>query len=449
MIEPSIFRPYNIRGMYPDQLNEDVAYLVGQAFAKVTKAIKVAVGRDARLSGPSLQEATMQGILDFGVEVADLGVITTDQLYYASGAKDLGGIQVSASHNPPEWNGMKFMKKGGFTLTDEELEEIYSETKTGKKEAAPSQGKKATLHLLPDYIDFLIQFVDSGSIKPFRVVANPLNGTAGPVVTALAKKLQITLVPLNMEPDGHFPRGTPDPFVPAMRTETSETVKKEKADLGISWDNDADRAVFFDETGAYIPGAFTAAMLAKHLLQKYPGAKVVSECGILWPVKEAVEAAGGVHILNRRGQVFLKQRMREEGAIYCGENSGHQYFQDFWYADNGFIPLLHMLTLLSESGKKLSELVAPLRERYFFTEEINFPLESPDKLEPLFQQAEETYKDGFLDRIGGFSATFHDWRFHLHPSDNEPKLRLLVEARNQKLLDAKTAELTDFVKKFG
>lgn len=444
MLDPSIFRPYNVRGRYPSELDEDGAYLLAQAFAKVTGSKKVAVGRDARLSGPQLQHAVIEGLIDAGVDVIDLGMITTDELYYAAGAKGFDGIQVSASHNPPDWNGLKFIKSGSMPLSDDELAQLYWETKKEQKKKEPSAGSVTTFNILPEYVEFLLAFINTSKVRSLRVVANPLNGTAGPVVAVLAKKLPIELVPLNMEPDGNFPKGTPDPFLPEMRKETSEAVRKEAADFGVSWDNDADRCAFFDQRGEFVSGAFTTSLLAECFLKDKPGAKIISEPRVVWPVQETVEAAGGIHIINKPGHVFLKDRMRKEDALFGGELSGHYFFRDFWYSDNGFIPFLMLLELLSTSEKKLSELIKPFREKYFFSEEISFSLDRK-AAESIVARAEEQYKNGQIDKISGLSVTFPDWRFNLRPSDNEPKLRLIVEARYQKLLDEKTTELTEFV----
>lgn len=445
MIDPSIFRPYNVRGIYPSQLDEDGAYLFAQAFAKVTKSKKVAVGRDARLSGPSLQKAVTDGLQDIGVDVTDLGIVTTDEIYFASGAKGFNGIQVSASHNPPEWNGLKFIKSGSVPLADEELAALYAEAKKEKKEKSGDRDHLATLDLLPDYSEFLLGFIDASKIKSFRLVVNPLNGTAGPVVSALAQKLPMDIIALNMEPDGHFPKGNPDPFLPEMRRETSEIVRQEKADFGVAWDNDADRVAFFDENGEFVPGAFTTGLLAQHFLKEKPGSKIISEPRVVWPVKETVEAAGGVYLINKPGHVFLKDRMRKEDALFGGELSGHYFFRDFWYSDNGFIPFLLLLELLSTSGKRLSELVQPFRGKYFFSEEINFDMDRA-AAEKRLDTVEAHYKEGHPDRISGLSVAFPDWRFNLRPSDNEPKLRLTVEARQKELVQQKVDELTNLIK---
>jgi phosphomannomutase len=446
MLAQSIFRPYNIRGTYPSELDEDGAYAVAQAFAGVLKPKKVAVGRDARLSGPKLQDATMRGFVDAGVDVVDLGMITTDQLYWASGAKGLDGIQVSASHNPPEWNGMKFIKKGVVPLSDEEIRNLYGRAQDRKREISSTRGKTERKNTLHEYAEFLLKFINPGRIKPFKVVVNPLSGTAGPLVEEMVKNLPIEIVPLNMKPDGHFPKGNPDPFVPSMREETAAEVKKTQANLGVSWDNDSDRCAFFDDSGEFIPGAFTTALLAQYFLNKYPGSKILSEVRVIWPVKETVEAAGGIHILNKPGHAFIKERMRQDDVIFGGELSGHYFLRDFWYADNGFIPFLILLELLSESGKKLSDLVAPFRAKYFFSEEVSFPLAEREDADPILDKLAKRYADGTADRISGLSVAYKDWRFNIRPSDTEPKIRLIVEARSQKLLDEKTAELTEFVK---
>lgn len=441
MIDPSIFRPYNVRGIYPGELNEEVAYLLAQAFARVTKTHKVAVGRDARLSGPALQKAVMYGLIDMDVDVIDLGMITTDELYFVAAKKDMDGIQVSASHNPSEWNGLKFILKGVKTLTDDQLQRVYREAQKEEKHVETSRGEMASYDAAPEYLEFLMNFVDPEKLRPFRVVINPLNGTVGPAIQALAKRLPLTIVPLNMEPDGSFPKGPPDPLLPAMRRETSEATKREKVDFGVSWDNDGDRVFFFDDTGEYVQGPFTTALLAKFFLERTPKAKIISETRVLWPVKETIEAAGGIHIINKPGHVFLKARMREEDAVFGGELSGHYFFRDFWYADNGFIPFLLMLEILSDSGKKLSELLASYRAKYFFSDEMNFPLAKREDAVKIFERVELKYTQGEVDRISGITLTFPDWRFNLRPSDNEPLIRLNVEARKKELLNDKVKEV--------
>jgi phosphomannomutase len=449
MIDPSIFRTYNIRGIYPSQLNEEVTRKIAHGFLSVVKPKSIVVGRDVRLSSPALHDAFVDAVTETGLDVTDLGVANTDRQYFAAGhyGFDLG-VVISASHNPAEWNGLKGSKKDVEPMSGEEVKHVKEFVLAGKAlPKAQKRGQVKKMETMADYLNHVLSFVDEKSLRPMRILANCNFGTMGEVIRALQKRIPFDLVPLNIEPDGSFPKGPPDPLLPKMRVEVTEEARKMKPDFCVAWDNDGDRCYFHDEHGDFIPGAFTTATLARLILEKKSGGKVVSEPRIVWPVQDSVEQAGGEFVLYRTGYVFIREKMREIKAVFGGENSGHYFFPENWYADNGFIPFLMIWEHLSKTGEKLSEVVGPLREKYFVSEEMNYPLPSPEQGKAIQKEAERHYKDGKIEYIDGLHVSFSDWRFTLRASHNEPLLRLQLESKDQKLLDARTGELTEFVKK--
>jgi len=451
-MDTSIFRSYDIRGTVPDQFNEDVAYAVGQAFVAVTGAKRVAVGRDVRASGPDLQAALIRGVLDAGADVLQVGVISTEMLYFASGTLDCdGGMSLTASHNPKQWNGVKFIGKEGLALTKPgTLGDIYAWAQSGQKLTAEIKGTVTDVDLLSRYTDFLRATFLPELYQSLTVVANVNFGANGKVVDQVLHDSLVKLVRLNWEEDGTFPKGTPDPLLPQNRKEIEERIVAEKAAFGVAFDADADRAFFYDEQGRPFMGAHVIAMLAGEFLKRQPGATILHEPRVIWATLDAIKAGGGVPLACRTGHGFIKQAMREHQAAFGGENSGHFYYKDFWYCDNGMITFLKVLGIFARTlrdGGRISGLLDYYRAKYPASEELNF---TTDKAAEIMAAAKEQYSQADLDELDGVSLAFPDWRFNLRMSNNEPVLRLNLETRgDQALLEQKQAELVSFIEGFG
>ncbi len=466
-MDSSIFKAYDIRGTYPDQINEADVKRIAQAYARFVQPKVVAVGRDVRLSGPSLQKAVIDGLREAGVHVVDIGAGPTDALYFAVGYFNYdGGIQVSASHNPAEYNGLKMIRAGVEAISsDTGLLDIKALVESDEDLSAQTLGDLTTKDVTVDYLDILAQFVHFESLEKIKVVANNNFGLTGPLAAKLLERVAmdqaVELIKLNFEPDGSFPKGRPDPLIPENRAETIALVKESDADLAVAWDADGDRCYFADENGEFIEGCHLTALLAEHLLKTNPGEKITaSQDGEkylrekiiydprnIWAVEETVTAAGGTPVMNKAGHTFIKNRMKSEDALFAGEMSGHFYFREFFYADNGIIPFLIMLNILAENpGKKLSEIIAPLRAKYFVSGEVNFKVK--DVAQTLID-TEKKYATGHVDRTDGLSINFDDWRFNLRGSNTEPLLRLNVEATSEEQCQAKLAELSSAIAQLG
>lgn len=446
MIADSIFKAYDIRGIYPEELNEDVAYAIAQAYTKLFAPKVIALGRDVRISGASLWSATAKGFTDHGVDIVDIGVITTDTMSFTSGAYDYdGAIIISASHNPREYNGMKMMRRGAIAVSgDTGIQDIQKIVQSGYAWKAERQGAISRRNVGPDYLTKCLSFIDVKKLKPLTAV---LNGMFGPVVNNVrALGLPLTIVPLNDIPDGTFPKGAPNPFLPENQKETRELIEKTKPDLGAAWDGDADRFFIYDETGRAISGYFLTAFLGAYFAKKYPGAKIVHDPRLTWAVQESVIEAGGVPLVNRVGHSFIKTRMREEDAIFGGEMSGHFYFRDFYYADNGLIPFLLLLEVISETGKKVSELFEPYFSTYAILDgELNTPLAQGMAPDAVLEKIKSKFSDADISLLDGISIEYNDWRANIRASNTEPLLRLNVEARSHEVLLVKTKELQDII----
>jgi phosphomannomutase len=443
-IDPKIFKAYDIRGVYPTEINEEAAYKIAQAYAKFIQPRTVALGRDVRISGPKLKQAVMQGLVDHGVNVVDVGVVSTDMMYFATVFYGYdGGLTVTASHNPREFNGLKLVRAKSAPISgDTGIMEIRDLVLAGYSYRAPEKGTVTHKDILDDYIEKVLSVVDTKKIKPVKVVANINFGYTAAVLKKLRAKLPIEFVFLNEEPNGEFPKGRPDPLVPDNRQETMDLVRREKADLGVAWDADADRCYFFDETGRFLSGYFTSAILSGYFLKKYPGAKVVIDMKQNWAIKDAVARSGGIALPNRTGHSLFKERMIKEDAVFGGEVSGHFYFKDYFYLDNGMIPFLAILDILSSSNKKLSEIYQPLFDKYFAIEETNRVVQDVPKVLATLKQK---YADGELSEIDGVSVDYPDWRFNVRSSNTEPLVRLNLEAKTPELRDQKAAEILRIV----
>ena len=443
-----IFKAYDIRGIYPTDLNEEDFYNIALAYAAIFKPKNVIVGMDARISSPPLKESVIKGFLDSGVDVLEVGKVTTDMIYFAVGAYDYsGGIIVSASHNPSEYNGMKMVKeKVAAISSDTGLFEIRDALKEGKIKK-PSPQKPGTLQkkdILEDYVDKVLSFIDTSIIPPFKFVANGNFGFVGRSVRRIVERLGLKMTTLNFEPDGTFPKGPPDPMLPDNRTETEALVKKSNADFGVAWDADADRVMFFDETGRFIHGVYTTAFLSQILLEKHGSNNtIIFDPRVIWPILKVVNQMGGRPIMYKSGHAFMKDKMRSENALFAGELSAHYYFRDMFYADNGVIPFLLILEYLAKSKKKLSEIINPFMAGHYMSGEINY--EVKDIKEILDKVQERYHSDGQENFIDGYSLESKDWRFNIRPSNTQPLLRLNVEAREEKLVKKLIAELEEII----
>ena len=447
-----IFKAYDIRGIYPEEIDEVKVKRIALAFARFTGAKTVAVGRDVRLSGPKLQKAVIDGLVEAGVNVVDIGPVPTDMLYFAVGFYHFdGGIQVSASHNPAEYNGLKMVCRGVEAISgDSGLKEILQLAESADNLASPIKGTVESKEIEEDYFDFMTKFVHFDSASNLKIIANNNFGLSGPVASKFLDRLgsnHINLIELNFQPDGRFPKGRPDPSRTENRQETSDLVQTTGADFGVAWDADGDRFFLTDEKGVFAEGCYLTALLAEYLLKESAGRRtgqgIIYDPRNIWAVESVIDASGGVKLINQIGHSFIKNRMKKEDALFAGEMSGHYYFRDFYYADNGLIPFLLILNIIGNSKQKVSDIVAPLREQFPVSGEINFEVSDKDK---AIRRIEEKYHDGSVDRIDGLSISFDNWRFNLRASNTENLLRLNVEARSQDICDEKTAEVSDVVK---
>ncbi len=446
VLDPKVFKAYDIRGIHPGEIDEDGAYRVGRAYVEQFEPKTVAVGRDMRLAAPTMAAAVIEGVADGGADVRDLGMVGTEMVYYAVGELGLdGGICVTASHNPREYTGMKIVRRGALPVGgDSGLDDVRRRALEGFAPVA-HRGAVSELDVWPGFVDKVLSFVDADAIRPLKVAVDAANGMAGVMLSPVLERLpQLDVVAFNFEPDGSFPNHEPNPLKPENRAFIMERTRAEGANLGVAYDGDADRCFFVDDKGEFVPGDFVTALLAEAVLEKEPGAKVIYDVRASWAVPRAIEAAGGVALVNRVGHAFIKHRMRKEDAAFAGEVSAHYYFRDFSQADTGVVPFLVMLELLSKRGLPLSELLAPYRERYFITGEINTPVaDVPLKL----QEIKEHYaaQAGRISHLDGISVDFDDWHFNVRPSNTEPLLRLNLEALDKQQMEQRRDEVLGLI----
>ena len=449
----SCFTAYDVRGRVPDELNEEIAARIGCGFVDQFAIDRVALGRDMRLSSPSFSQAVARALTRRGVDVLDLGLCGTEEMYFAAfnGEKDGvgGGIMITASHNPADYNGMKFVQKGARPVSgDSGLDEIAARAADDDWWRAASgerrQGQVLDGTDKSGYIEHLLSYVDQDRLKPLTLVVNPGNGCAGPVIDLLAERLPFTFIRLQHEPDGTFPNGVPNPLLPENREVTAAAVREHGADLGIAWDGDFDRCFLFDENGRFIEGYYIVGLLAVAMLGLHPGAAIIHDPRLVWNTREMVLAAGGRPVMSRTGHAFIKERMRLEDAVYGGEMSAHHYFRDFGYCDSGMIPWLLITRLMTERDQPLSVMVDDRMAAYPVSGEINSVVGDPDA---VIARVEKEYADGNRDYTDGLSVSFPDYRFNLRKSNTEPVLRLNVETRaDRDLLDRKTGELLALIR---
>jgi phosphomannomutase len=445
VLDPKVFKAYDVRGIYPDELDEEGAYAIGRTYVEEFEPRRIAVGHDMRLSSPSMTEAVVRGAAEAGADVVELGLVGTEMVYFAVGELGLdGGIAVTASHNPKEYTGMKIVRRGALPVGgDSGLLDIRARALAGARHETGTPGTVTKEDIWPRFVERVLSFIDVKAVKPLRVVIDAANGMAGVMLPPVLEHLPIEAVRCYFEPDGSFPNHEPNPLLPENREFIVRKVTEEQADLGVAFDGDADRCFFVDDGGEFVPGDFVTALLAESILEKEGGGKILYDVRASWAVPETIRGAGGVPLVNRVGHAFFKHRMREEGAVFGGEVSGHYYFRDFSQADSGVVPFLLMLELVSKRGEKLSELLRPYRERYFITGELNTPVKDvPLKLQEL---KERFGAEGEVSHLDGLSIDAADWHMNVRPSNTEPLLRLNLEALSPTLMERKRDEVLEVI----
>jgi phosphomannomutase len=446
MLDPKVFKAYDVRGIYPDDLDEAGAYAIGRAYVEQFESRTIAVGRDMRLSSPQMAAAVIRGAADGGADVLDLGLVGTEMVYFAVGELGLdGGIEVTASHNPKEYTGMKIVRRGALPVGGESgLLDVRDRAVAATDAPAGPAGRVEPYDIWPAYVDRVMSFIDASSMRPLKVVIDAANGMAGAMLPRVLDRLPIEAVRCYFEPDGSFPNHEPNPLLPENREFIVGKTLEEGADLGVAFDGDADRCFFVDDTGEFVPGDFATALLAESILAKDPGAKIIYDVRASWAVPHTIEQAGGVPLMNRVGHAYIKHRMRKEDAAFGGEVSGHYYFRDFSQADTGVVPFLLMLELVSKSDRKLSEILRSYREHYFITGEINTPV--ADVALKLQELKERYASEGTVTHLDGVSVDADDWHFNVRPSNTEPLLRLNLEALSQERMEAKRDEVLALIR---
>jgi phosphomannomutase len=447
MLDAEVFKAYDVRGIYPGEIDEGGAEAIGRAYVELFEPRRMAVGRDMRVSSPAMQEALMRGATAAGADVLDLGLVGTEMLYFAVGSLGLeGGAMVTASHNPKQYTGMKLVRRGALPVGSESglLDVRDRALASNNLSQANSAGSIDEYDIWPAYVDRVLSFVDVSAIKPLRVVIDAANGMAGAMLPPVLERLPVETVRCFFEPDGSFPNHEPNPLLPENREFIVGKTLEEGADLGVAFDGDGDRCFFVDDSGEFVPGDFVTALFAESVLAKEPGAKIIYDVRASRAVPETIEREGGVPLVERVGHAFIKARMRKDDAAFAGEVSGHYYFRDFSQADSGVVPFLLMLELISKRGARLSEILAPLRSRYFITGEINTPVSD---VALKLQELKERYGgEGRVSHRDGISIDFDDWHFNVRPSNTEPLLRLNLEAMSQNLMEEKRDEVLGVIR---
>jgi phosphomannomutase len=432
-VNPGIFMAYDIRGIYPTDLNEDAAYAIGRAFVTFLQVDKVLVGRDMRLSGPQIFDAVTRGIMDQGADVINVGMVSTDQYYFACSKLQLPGMMVTASHNPKQYNGFKMVRQMPYLLSgDQGIQDLRRIVENDAYAPARHKGTISAVDLSEQFVAAVLALIDilalpraGGTTAPLRVAADTGNGMVGPILQRVYAQLPVELIGMYLDPDGSLPNHGLDPLQPENRAELQRRVVAEGAAVGFAFDGDGDRFFVIDDRGEFIAGDYLTALLGRYLLAKRPGSKIVYDVRASWAVPELIRAAGGIPLIERVGHAFIKRRMAEEGALFGGEVTGHYYFQDFNYADSGIIPSLLILEMLATTGQRMSELLAPLEATYFISGEINSTVaDAPAKMRELA----ERYSDGQLEQLDGISVTYPTWHFNVRGSNTEPLLRLNLES---------------------
>jgi phosphomannomutase len=449
-INPGIFKAYDIRGIHPTEVDERVAHLAGRAFVAYLGAGRIGVGRDMRISSPTMAAAFVEGALEQGADVVDYGMIGTDMMYFAVCRDGLdGGAQITASHNPKEYTGMKLVRREAFPLSGEAGIGEIRDMVAGDAIPAPARprGVLTRAGVLDDYVALMLSFIDTSAIAPFNVVLDAGSGMGALVAPRLFALLPCRTTRLCFDIDGTFPNHEANPLIEENRRDITERVIAEGADVGIAWDGDADRCFFIDGTGEFVAGDFITALLAEAFLIKAPGERIVYDVRASYAVKDIVTRHGGTALMNRVGHAFLKRRMREEHAIFGGEVTGHYYFRDFYFADNGFIPALLLLELMSRKQQTLAQLLEPLRAKYFISGEINTKVASMAQVGEKLEGLAARYADGHVYRMDGVSVEYADWHFNVRPSNTEPLLRLNLEATTPGEMARRRDEVLAFIRR--
>ncbi len=459
-MKESIFKAYDVRGIYPSEINEQDMYKIAKAYCEFVKPQEVVIGCDVRLSSSSLKMAAIKAVTDLGIKVIDVGEISTDMLYFAvANYNYAGGFSITASHNPKEYNGAKFVREGSRPISSDtglfDIRDLVLKDETQVDDFTLTEENKKLIeekNILEDYIAKIKTFADFSKFLPtgrqakFKIVANPNFGVGGRAIDKLLENTDMEIVKLNWESDGNFPKGRPDPLIPENREEISKMVVENRADFGVAWDADADRCFFFTEKGEFIEGYFITALLGKIFLQKNQGAKILHDPRLTWAIQDIAEANGGTDIINKSGHAFIKERMRQDNVLFGGEMSAHYYFRDYFYCDNGLIPFVMMLEFLSIQNKTLSEIMHEMFwNKYFVSGEINSEVSD---VKTKISEAKEKYASDAknIDEIDGVSIEFEDWRFNLRGSNTEPVIRLNVEAKSKELMEEKRDELLKLIR---
>jgi phosphomannomutase len=443
-LDPKVFKAYDVRGLYPSELDEEGAEAIGRGYVEQFEPKVIAVGRDMRLSSPTMHAAFVRGASGAGADVVDIGMVGTEMLYHAVGELGLdGGAAITASHNPKDYTGAKIVRRGALPVGGDsgllEIRDRAMSLQGGERGQTPDvAGRVERRDVYGGFVDKVMSFIDTEAVEPLHVVIDAANGMAGAMLPPILERLPIDAVRHFFEPDGSFPHHEPNPLLEENRRFIVAEVTKERADLGIAFDGDADRCFFVDDTGEFVPGDFVTALLAESMLEKEPGATIIYDVRASWAVRDTVERLGGTALPNRVGHAFIKQRMRETNAAFAGEVSGHYYFRDFYQADSGTIPALLLLELVSKADVKLSELLRAFRARYFLTGEINTVV---DDVALALQKVKEHFAgQGEISHLDGISVTAADWHMNVRPSNTEPLLRLNLEALDPGLMAGKRDE---------
>lgn len=444
-VDASIFKAYDIRGIYPTQLNEETAYAIGRAFVTFLQVDKVIVGRDMRLSGPQIFENVVRGLTDQGADVIDIGMVSTDQYYYACANLNHAGMMITASHNPKEYNGFKMVRKMPQLLSgDEGIQDLRRIVENDDFATANRKGDVVQKDLSAAFVDYILSLVDVDNLKPLKVIADTGNGMVGPSLKRVYERLPVQLTGMYLEPDGSLPNHGLDPLQPENRAELQERVVAEGADVGFAFDGDGDRFFTIDDRGEFVSGDFMTALMGQYYLEKYPGAKILYDVRASWAVADLIEADGGIPLMERVGHAFIKKRMAKEEAVFAGEVTGHYYFKDFYFADSGLVPSLIILEMLSKKGVTLSEMLTDLEAKYFISGEINTRISGDPKAK--MEEMAKTYADAEISWLDGVSVNYDNWHFNVRPSNTEPLLRLNLEAKSKALMEEKRDEVLKIIR---
>ncbi len=443
-VNTKIFKAYDIRGIYPTELDEETAYKIGRAFATFLSVDKVIVGRDMRLSGPQIFKAVTDGLRDQGADVIDIGMVSTDQYYFACTRLGHAGMMVTASHNPKEYSGFKMVRKMPYLLSgDTGIQDLRQLVEANQWTDAARRGDISTIDLSEEFIEEVLSLIDVQSLKPLKVIADTGNGMVGPILKRVYDRLPVELIGMYLDPDGSLPNHGLDPLQEENRAELQKRVVDEQAAVGFAFDGDGDRFFTIDNRGEFIAGDYMTALLAEYLLEKDPGSKIVYDVRASWAVADRVTAAGGIPLVERVGHAFIKRRMADENVLFAGEVSGHYYFRSFNFADSGLIPSLIIIEMLSKRGKSLADMLRELEAKYFISGEINSKVaDSAAKLTEL----EQKYSDGKIEHIDGLSVTYDDWHFNVRTSNTEPLMRLNLEAMDKDTMEAKRDEVLGIIR---